>query len=188
MINSIQLVFFAFLLFISTIFEGFLKLGQKYKNIFVCFLVQTKTAKSPFKINWPLADPLRAHGFSYLPPALSKKQQVDVVSLRPRDAIRTRLPPPSSLPRAPRSVAHFLFGSISSIIVVISRLLVAPSSKKIAAIIGPREGSCCLPPQLFLPCRGLAWPGSPPLWPPPRDTTRRGTIDVSMKLTGLTIY
>ena len=42
---------------------------------------------------------------------------------------------------APRSVAHFLFGSISSIIVVISRLLVAPSSKKIAAIIGPRQGS-----------------------------------------------
>ena len=38
--------------------------------------------------------------------------------------------------------AHFLFGSISSIIVVISRLLVAPSSKKIAAIIGPCKGSC----------------------------------------------
>ena len=60
---------------------------------------------------------------------------------------------------APRSVAHFLFRSISSIIVVISRLLVAPSSKKIAAIIGPREGSWCLPPQLCLPCRCLAWSG-----------------------------
>ena len=59
---------------------------------------------------------------------------------------------------APRSVAHFLFGSISSIIVVISRLLVAPSSKKIAAIIGPREGSWCLPPQLCLPCPA-AWLG-----------------------------
>ena len=58
---------------------------------------------------------------------------------------------------APRSVAHFLFGSISSIIVVISRLLVAPSSKKIAAIIGPREGSCCR--RLSSACPAKAWLG-----------------------------
>ena len=31
------------------------RLGQKYKHIFICFLVQMKTLKSPFKINWPLA-------------------------------------------------------------------------------------------------------------------------------------
>ena len=30
------------------------RLGQKYKNIFVPFLVQMKTLKSPFEINWPL--------------------------------------------------------------------------------------------------------------------------------------
>ena len=29
-------------------------LGQKNKNIFVRFLVQMKTLKSPFEINWPL--------------------------------------------------------------------------------------------------------------------------------------
>ena len=28
--------------------------GQKYKNIFVHFLEQMKTLKSPFEINWPL--------------------------------------------------------------------------------------------------------------------------------------
>ena len=31
-----------------------MKLGQKYKNIFVGFLVQTKTLKFAFEINWPL--------------------------------------------------------------------------------------------------------------------------------------
>ena len=36
------------------LFKGFLKLGQKYKNIFVVFLVQIKTLKFAFKINWPL--------------------------------------------------------------------------------------------------------------------------------------
>jgi hypothetical protein len=30
------------------------RLGQKYENIFVHFLVQMKTLKSPFEINWPL--------------------------------------------------------------------------------------------------------------------------------------
>ena len=35
--------------------KGFLKLGQKYKNIFVGFLVQMKTLKFAFEINWPLA-------------------------------------------------------------------------------------------------------------------------------------
>ena len=30
------------------------RLGQKYKNIYVRFLVQMKTLKSPFEINWPL--------------------------------------------------------------------------------------------------------------------------------------
>ena len=29
-------------------------LGKKYKNIFVQILVQMKTLKSPFEINWPL--------------------------------------------------------------------------------------------------------------------------------------
>ena len=29
-------------------------LGQKYKNIFVGFLVQMKTLKFAFEINWPL--------------------------------------------------------------------------------------------------------------------------------------
>ena len=33
---------------------GFLKLGQKYKNIFVGFLVQMKTLKFDFEIIWPL--------------------------------------------------------------------------------------------------------------------------------------
>ena len=31
-----------------------ISLGQKCKNIFVCFLVQMKTLKSPFTINWSL--------------------------------------------------------------------------------------------------------------------------------------
>jgi hypothetical protein len=33
------------------LFKGFLKLGQKYKNIFVGFLVQMKTLKFAFEIN-----------------------------------------------------------------------------------------------------------------------------------------
>ena len=32
----------------------FRELGQKYKNIFVRFLVQMKTSKFAFEINWPL--------------------------------------------------------------------------------------------------------------------------------------
>ena len=36
------------------LFKGFLKLGQNYKNIFVVFLVQMKTLKFAFEINWPL--------------------------------------------------------------------------------------------------------------------------------------
>ena len=33
---------------------SFYRLGQKYKNILVHFLVQMKTLKIPFEINWPL--------------------------------------------------------------------------------------------------------------------------------------
>ena len=33
---------------------GFLKLGQKYKNIFIGFLVQMKSLEFAFEINWPL--------------------------------------------------------------------------------------------------------------------------------------
>ena len=33
----------------------FRELGQKYKNIFVQFLVQMKTSKFAIEINWPLA-------------------------------------------------------------------------------------------------------------------------------------
>ena len=51
MINSIKLVFY---LLFRPLFKGFLKLVQKYKNIFVRFLVQMKTLKFSFKINWPL--------------------------------------------------------------------------------------------------------------------------------------
>ena len=40
--------------FVSTTFRVFLKLGQKYKNIFVHFLVQMKTLKFAFEIYWPL--------------------------------------------------------------------------------------------------------------------------------------
>ena len=36
------------------LFKGFLKLGQKYNNIFVGFLVQMETLKFAFEINWPL--------------------------------------------------------------------------------------------------------------------------------------
>ena len=34
--------------------DSFLRLGQKYKNILVGFLVHVKTFKSAFEINWPL--------------------------------------------------------------------------------------------------------------------------------------
>ena len=54
MINSIKLVFQCFYLLFRPLFKGFLKLGQKYKNIFVGFLVQMKTLKFGFEINWPL--------------------------------------------------------------------------------------------------------------------------------------
>ena len=40
--------------FVSPTFYSFLKLGQKYKNIFVRFLVQMKTLKFAFEIYWPL--------------------------------------------------------------------------------------------------------------------------------------
>ena len=33
--------------------SSFYRLGQKYKNIFVCFLIQMKTLKSSFKFLWP---------------------------------------------------------------------------------------------------------------------------------------
>ena len=50
-INSIKLVFqyfqYFYLLF-RPLFKWFLKLGQKYKNIFEGFLVQTKTLKVAF--------------------------------------------------------------------------------------------------------------------------------------------
>ena len=38
---------------------SFYRLGQKYKNIFVCFLVQMKTLKFAFEINWPLLVAIR---------------------------------------------------------------------------------------------------------------------------------
>ena len=38
---------------------NFRELGQKYKNIFVRFLVQMKTLKFAFETNWPLALNLR---------------------------------------------------------------------------------------------------------------------------------
>ena len=40
---------------------SFYRLGQKYKNIFVRFLVQMKTLKSPFEINWPLVTNIINH-------------------------------------------------------------------------------------------------------------------------------
>jgi hypothetical protein len=54
MINSIKLVFLWFYLLFRPLLRGFLKLGQKYKNIFVGFLVRMKTLKFAFEINWPL--------------------------------------------------------------------------------------------------------------------------------------
>ena len=50
--------------FISTLLHyffdltSFYMLGQKYENVFVRFLVQMKTLKSPFEINWPLDLPI----------------------------------------------------------------------------------------------------------------------------------
>ena len=41
-------------------FDPFSKLGQKYKNIFVCFLVQMETLKFAFEINWSLATTVTA--------------------------------------------------------------------------------------------------------------------------------
>ena len=41
----------AFIIFDLTYFR---EIGQKYRNIFVCFLVQMKTSKSHSKIKWPL--------------------------------------------------------------------------------------------------------------------------------------
>ena len=40
----------------TTFFDltSFYRLGQKYENIFVRFLVQMKTLKSLFEINWPM--------------------------------------------------------------------------------------------------------------------------------------
>ena len=55
MINSIKFVFLCLYILFQPLFKGFLKLGQKYKNIFVGFLVQMKTLKFAFEINWPLA-------------------------------------------------------------------------------------------------------------------------------------
>ena len=46
--NSIKLVFY---LLFQLHFNGFVKLGQKYKNIFVVFLVQMKTLEFAFEIN-----------------------------------------------------------------------------------------------------------------------------------------
>ena len=51
MINGIKVAFLCFYLFLGFFF---LKLEQKYKNIFVGFLVQMKTLKFAFEINWPL--------------------------------------------------------------------------------------------------------------------------------------
>ena len=56
MINNIKLVFKCFNLLFQPLFKGFLKLGQKYKNIFVSFLVQMKTLKFAFEINWPVVE------------------------------------------------------------------------------------------------------------------------------------
>ena len=44
--------------FFLPLFKGFLKLGQKYKNVFVGLSVQMKTLKFAFEINWPLIQQL----------------------------------------------------------------------------------------------------------------------------------
>ena len=56
MTKSIKIVFWCFYLLIQPLFEGFLKLGQKHKNIFVGFLDQMKSLEFAFEINWPLVD------------------------------------------------------------------------------------------------------------------------------------
>ena len=43
-------------------------LGQKYKNIIVCFLVQMKTSKFSFEINWPLRLEWSAVGIAEVSP------------------------------------------------------------------------------------------------------------------------
>ena len=45
-----MLYFFLF----RPLFKGFLKLGKKYKNIFVDFFVQMKTLEFAYEISWPL--------------------------------------------------------------------------------------------------------------------------------------
>ena len=49
----------------------FRELGQRYRNFFVSFLVQMKTFKSAFEINWPLG--------SILEPVCCKKQKQKVL-------------------------------------------------------------------------------------------------------------
>ena len=49
--NNIKVVFLCFYFLFQPLFKGFLKLGQKYKNIFVVFLVQLKTLIFAFEIN-----------------------------------------------------------------------------------------------------------------------------------------
>ena len=51
----IKLVFLCFYLLFQPLFRAVLKLWQKYKNIFVYFLVQMKTLTFAFKIYWPLS-------------------------------------------------------------------------------------------------------------------------------------
>ena len=54
MIDSIKLVFYCFYILFQPLFKSIFTLGQKYKNIFIGFLVQMKSLKFAFKINWPL--------------------------------------------------------------------------------------------------------------------------------------
>ena len=54
MINSVKLVFQYFYLLFQPLFQGFLNLGQKYKNFFFGFIVQMKTLKFSFKNSWSL--------------------------------------------------------------------------------------------------------------------------------------
>ena len=54
MISSIKLVFLCFYLLFRPLLRGFLKLGQKYKNILFIFLIQMKTLKFAFEIYWAL--------------------------------------------------------------------------------------------------------------------------------------
>ena len=54
MMNSIRLVFLCFYLLFRTLFRDVLKLGQKYNNILVRFLVQIKNLNFALEIYWPL--------------------------------------------------------------------------------------------------------------------------------------